>query len=300
MADVPGDPDAVVRSLVRHLPGLHPTRVIPLGAGLDNTAFEVDGVLVVRYRRDRDVDARAAAVQREARLLELLQDVSPLPVPRVRFALPEVGCLGYAKLPGRPLLERPRRTLPAGAAIIAPALGAFLAALHSVPHPWLHDLVEVDAPTPSAWRDEAMHSYRKVAGDVPATHRREVEAFLADEPPAAPISPTFSHNDLGIEHVLVGDGSWSVTGVIDWTDAAIIDSAYDFGLLLRDLGRPALRGAADAYRAAGRDASALYKRALFYARCALLEDLAYGQQTGRGKYTEKSRAALPWLFGTAR
>jgi hypothetical protein len=42
--------------------------------------------------------------------------------------------------------------------------------------------------------------------------------------------------------------------------------------------------------------SALRERAAFYARCSLLEDLAYGSQTGLSAYTHKSLAALPWLF----
>jgi aminoglycoside phosphotransferase (APT) family kinase protein len=43
--------------------------------------------------------------------------------------------------------------------------------------------------------------------------------------------PVFSHNDLGIEHVLIDPGTWTVTGIIDWSDAAIVDPAIDFGLL---------------------------------------------------------------------
>ena len=49
-----------------------------------------------------------------------------------------------------------------------------------------------------------------------------------------------------------------------------------------------------AYRAGG--TAALCERAAFYARCGLLEDLAYGSQTGLSAYTGKSLAALPWLF----
>jgi aminoglycoside phosphotransferase (APT) family kinase protein len=32
-----------------------------------------------------------------------------------------------------------------------------------------------------------------------------------------------SHNDLGIEHVLVDPATLEVTGVVDWSDAAIVD-----------------------------------------------------------------------------
>ena len=35
---------------------------------------------------------------------------------------------------------------------------------------------------------------------------------------------------------------------------------------------------------------------MFHARCALLEDLAYGIDTDNAAYTDKSVAALGWLF----
>ena len=37
-------------------------------------------------------------------------------------------------------------------------------------------------------------------------------------------------------------------------------------------------------------------RAVFYARCGLLEDLAYAGRTGLEAYRDKSLAALDWLF----
>ena len=103
-----------------------------------------------------------------------------------------------------------------------------------------------------------------------------------------------AHNDLGIEHVLVATATGEITGVIDWSDAALTDAAYDFGLLHRDLGPAALATALTAYRAG--DTAALRERAAFYARCSLLEDLAFGSRTGLSAYTGKSLAALPWLF----
>jgi aminoglycoside phosphotransferase (APT) family kinase protein len=104
----------------------------------------------------------------------------------------------------------------------------------------------------------------------------------------------FSHNDLGIEHILVVPATGAITGVIDWSDAALTDPARDFGLLYRDLGPAALAAALTSYRA--HDTAALGKRAAFYARCGLLEDLAYGHRSGIGAYTDKSVTALQWLF----
>ena len=87
-----------------------------------------------------------------------------------------------------------------------------------------------------------------------------------------------------------------VTGVIDWSDAAIVDPAIDVGLLYRDLGPAAARAALGRYRTEVNDLATLEGRAVFYARCRVFEDLAYGLQTGRHSYVDKSLAAMAWLF----
>jgi aminoglycoside phosphotransferase (APT) family kinase protein len=156
-------------------------------------------------------------------------------------------------------------------------------------------LVDVDNQPLAEWRGEAADTYAAVAGEVPAGYRRRVEAFLDAPLPADGWVPVFSHNDLGIEHVLVDAGAWTVTGVIDWSDAAIVDPAIDFGLLYRDLG-PAAGAAMGRYRTEVNDLAALQERAVFYARCRVFEDLAYGLETERDRYVDKSLAAMAWLF----
>jgi aminoglycoside phosphotransferase (APT) family kinase protein len=190
----------------------------------------------------------------------------------------------------------PRHGLPAHGASIAATLGAFLAALHSAPAERTAGLVEPDDRPLALWLWEAAESYDTVADEVPAAHRPRVEEFLGTPPPLDGHVPVFSHNDLGIEHVLVDPAGWTVTGVIDWTDAAIVDPAYDFGLLYRDLGPEALDAAMRSYRAEAGDVAGLTERAAFYARCGALEDLAYGVESGFGEYSAKSVIAMEWLF----
>jgi hypothetical protein len=40
------------------------------------------------------------------------------------------------------------------------------------------------------------------------------------------------------------------------------------------------------------------RRTRFYARCAVLEDLAYGRATGGPEYTRAAERSLQWLFGS--
>src|SRR5215212_9747188 len=129
-------PDRVeaVRQLVAaHLPGGRVGSVVPVGEGTDHLAYEVDGELIVRWSKEADVAARAAEVDREARLLAAVAAISPLPVPEPSFTVPERGVLAYRKLPGLPLLELPRPRWPAHGGSVAATLGELLTALHAAP-----------------------------------------------------------------------------------------------------------------------------------------------------------------------
>jgi aminoglycoside phosphotransferase (APT) family kinase protein len=132
--------------------------------------------------------------------------------------------------------------------------------------------------------EDADRLYGAVAGRLGSALRYRIEAFLGSAPPAGDFPRVFSHNDLGSEHVLIDAGT--VTGVIDWGDAAIVDPAYDFGLLLRDLGSGGFEAALAAY---SRPVAGLRERAWFYARCAVLEDLAFDLSPPR-------LDAAAWLF----
>jgi aminoglycoside phosphotransferase (APT) family kinase protein len=172
-------------------------------------------------------------------------EVSPLPVPRPVFVAPDDGCLAYEWLDGVPLLE----VAPRHAEAVAARLGTLLRALHDVDADRLTGLVECDQFPSEALLPEARVHYDAVSAVLPSRARPAVEAFLdaAAPPPAGGLA--FSHNDLGIEHVLVEPGTMTVSGVIDWSDAALADPARDFGLIHRDLGPRALDAALSAFGA---------------------------------------------------
>lgn len=282
--------DAVRRVLSRH--GLRADTLRLLGRGLDHAAYEVDGELVVRVVGS---DEGREQVVREARLLHVLAAVLPVPVPVPVPLLvdPELGCIAYRKLPGRPLLDvddAPRLAVPVGS-----VLGDLLTVLHRQPVDRFTGLVDDDATPLSEWLAEAREVYPAVRAAVPPGHRSAVEAFLADDPPPDGDARVPAHNDLGIEHVLV-DTAGQVTGVVDWSDAAFTDPARDLGRLYRDLGPPALDAAEGTYGQVGEQ---LRRRAEFYGRCGALEDLAFGLDTGRSRYVTTTLRSLAWLFPEA-
>ncbi|WP_218002472.1 phosphotransferase family protein [Nocardia brevicatena] len=244
-----------------------------------------------RMERHDDLDRRL-------QLLGRIADRVDVPVPRVVRALPREGCYVVRRLPGTPLSDLPARQ----AAAVEPvgrAVGRLLAELHTWDAEAYADIAPVDDYTPTDWLDETAELVRDLEPVLDAAQRRDVREFLARPTPRAGRS-AFSHNDLGIEHILVTEsGPPRITGVIDWGDAAVTDPAYDFGLLLRDLGPSAFDSALAAYAAKIDSFADIPARVPFYAVCALLEDLAFGHADARPEYVEKSLRGWRWTFDTA-
>ncbi|MBE3015555.1 aminoglycoside phosphotransferase family protein [Microbispora sp. NEAU-D428] len=283
----------MIRLLARHLSGYAVRTVERLGEGQDNAAYEVNGELVVRQSKTGDSAVRAEMVRREAGLLAAVSELSPLPVPQPILVDEEAGVLAYRKLPGRPLNLHPVRE----PARLAAPLGEFLSRVHAAPVERMEAFVPRDAYPMTELLEEAEGHYRDIVAHVPPAARRLVEGFLGTTAPDEPDEPgglTFCHNDLGSEHLLVDVEASAVTGVIDWTDAAIADPAYDLALVYRDLGPEIYERTLAHYR--GRHDDAGHERAVFYARCALLEDVAYGLQTGARAYADAGLAHLTRVF----
>jgi len=214
-------------------------------------------------------------VLREARLLEVVAEHAPIPVPAPRFADAVTGVLGYRRLPGEPLLGRP----PAPGA--AQRLGEFLRVLHATDLAIAAELVPTEAADPAEWLQDL---------DGP---QEVVRVLHASRPRPSP-HRVLAHADLGAEHILELHGA--LTGIIDWSDAAITDPALDFARLYRDFGRRFLDELLQAY---GPFPDAM-QRIEFFARCAALEDLAYGSATGRAVYATSAERSLAWLFPQRR
>jgi aminoglycoside phosphotransferase (APT) family kinase protein len=249
-------------ALRRHAPELADVDVTHLGGGLDHAAF-VAGSLVLRVADGR-------SVQREAGLLAFVAPRLPIPVPRPRFS-DDSGVLGYPKLLGRPLLGAEP---PPGSAA---ALGRFLRDLHAIAPAAVAEFVDADDAEPAAWLTDL-----REPADLVGVVRSSV-------PPPSP-RRVLAHTDLGAEHIL-SDGT-TMTGILDWTDAAVTDPAVDFGRIYRDFGPVFLDQTLHAY--GGLDGAE--PRIEYYARCAALEDFAYGQRTGREEYAAAAERSFSWLF----
>jgi aminoglycoside phosphotransferase (APT) family kinase protein len=95
--------------------------------------------------------------------------------------------------------------------------------------------------------------------------------------------------------LLVDTEAGTVTGVIDWADAAITDPARDLAMIYRDLGPVVFDLTLEHY--GGRFDGADRGRAAFYARCKLLEDAAHGFAVSDARrYAETALAHLDRTF----
>jgi aminoglycoside phosphotransferase (APT) family kinase protein len=210
-------------------------------------------------------------VGREARLLEVVAAAVSIPIPTPRFADEDAGVLGYERLPGRPLLGR---TPSAGT---AQRLGRFLRELHAVDPATVADLIPTEEADPREWLDDL---------DGPPELVRMLHVTCPRRSPHRVVA----HADLGAEHVLEREGT--LTGIIDWSDAAITDPALDLARLYRDFGPGFLQELVKVYG----PLPGGMPRVEFFARCAALEDLAYGRATGRREYVTNAERSFAWLF----
>lgn len=282
--------DEIRALLARRLPDYEVRSIARLGEGLDNVVYELNGELIVQASKEADPARRGESIRREADLLAAVAEFSTLPVPEPIFADAEAGVLAYFKLPGFPLMDHP----VAEPALLTASLGGFLGRLHQAPVEKMKKLAERDTYPLAAWRADAERVYRQIVEHLPAAARRLVEDFLGRTPPEEPHAAAFCHNDLGAEHILVDIETNTITGIIDWTDAAIADPAYDLALIYRDLGPEIFELTLAHYE--GHFDNADRERAVFYARCALLEDIACGVRTGARHYAEAGLAHLGRTF----
>lgn len=285
------DPEAGIRALIERTLGRPARSLAALGDGTDHHAFLVDGQLVARVRRSLDESA-VLEIQREREVLRVVGGASPVAVPEVVAVDAAAGIIVVTKLEGSPLLGRP---IVDGAPLVGP-LADLLAALHGIGAGALGAGLIVDDATLADYRDEAAEALPRAAGVLSLEQVRLVEAFLDAPLPGEPADLLFGHNDLGAEHILVGADGSTVTGVIDWSDAAVSDPARDLGRLYRDLG-PEVAGGVLARLDV--DQEPTLRRAAFHARCALLEDLCFGIEADRPSYVEAARASLTRTFGAS-
>lgn len=261
--------------------------------GLDHDVSEGPGDTVLRRRRPGAEGLDATA---EAALLTLVRPLSPIPVFRVLDVWPAADTLMLEHIPGQPLLPHLGAVRPQQALRLGRELGDLVATLACIPRAHVEHLVPVDVARPAELIAEATDAWDGIRDAVPPSCRGRVEAFLGAVPDLPACEPVVCHQDLGAEHIFVDGPLMRITGVIDWSDAALGDPALDLGLVLRDLGPAAAARAVGQLEARGIDMTGVTARALFHARLRALEDLSHGLTTDQDLYRVNALRAIERLF----
>ncbi|MEU5977907.1 phosphotransferase [Streptomyces sp. NPDC047315] len=277
------DADAVRRLLDLDsppaVPAPTPVPVQRVAEGSEHVTWTIGTDRVLRMAVDEDTSLRQ---RRELRLRDALREHLPVAVPRSLAAGEWAPGLAYTVDTLLPGLSAERRTVSGTG---EQDLSGLLAGLRS------YDAGNIEGGAggdegdgglglPSEpWRDLAELKARALVAARQLAADREFDPTLVERrlhtPPAPEPSVVLLHNDLKGEHLLV-DEDGALTGVLDWTDAALGDPAEDIAGLALSV------GASAAVRAA---ALASYGpqvclRGLWLARCDTLLNLAdalYGQ-----------------------
>ncbi len=259
---------ARARVLIRaRFPTLVAASVEPLGRGWDNTAFLVDGSIVVRFPRK---SSTVALLEAETRFLEAVGDRLPLPVPRPEFVAREGPdypwpFVGYRLVAGRTAC---RADLDVRARVaLAPSLGGFLRALHGIVPP------DVGLPGDDLGRlrldrrvEELEARLSALAARGALTDATAILDTFVDLGPdrSADPAPVVVHGDLYARHLLV-DSEARLVGVIDWGDVHLGSRATDLMVLYAFLPPGAREGFLRAYGPIADDElRSARRRALFH------------------------------------
>lgn len=260
-----------------------------LGEGWDFYNWLVNEKLVFRFpKRHSDIDT----LVHERRILEQLD--LPLKTPTVAHWVDQPRgfhkpLLIYGYIPGKPLVNF--KSSECDVQSLASELGLALTTLHqqNITRP----LVPVDPI--SLWRGDYSRLLEAAKHELSTDIYNEIQQALVSYQTRQRIGhQVTTHNDLGVEHILVND-RLEITALIDWADAATANGFVDFAGIWTWGGDLALASAFSNYYVDPtiEDLAQIRVHGLCYA----LEQLYYG----RGIKNENLvHAAANWLMERVR
>jgi aminoglycoside 2''-phosphotransferase len=258
--------------------------------GQFNDLMIVNGEWVFRFPRYRDGVAR---LQVEARLLQALRGLLPLPFPVPVYQnfhppVPGLATMGYKMLPGVPLTRASLEKIQDETVLdrLAGQLADFLRMLHAVP---LYVIPpEITGPDMKAQdgRAEWEKMYEAVRQKLIPAMRPEMARQVAehfetylDTRALQTFDPTLRHGDFGGSNILWDPGQRVITAVIDFSSCAVGDPAMDLASV-STLGDDFYRRIATRYEPDAARLYSLVERARFYrgtfALMEALDGLKYG------------------------
>ncbi len=282
------DENTAQSQISRNFPDLAIYKIVKIGEGTANVAYEVNGDLIFRFPKS---PTSLVQLAQEIRLQSVLQKYISLPYPKFDYLPRDHSFIGYKKLQGNPLILEVEHFDSWGK--FAEQIGTFLNKLHTIPSTELDSLnILVEDKSFTDWQSYSRTFYEKTKHLIPKIYYPDIDIFFNSKPQTQNLDKVLCHNDLGIEHILVADEM--VSGIIDWGGVAIADPACDFSRIYRDVGPNILDLLLAQYDTTPADRELMKERAIFYGKCLIFEDLYCGIR--EVEYLQKSLKALAWMF----
>ena len=225
--------DGIRAAIASQFPGVDLGRLEHIGSGFEYDAYRTADDRVFRFPRRVE---HAGTFRWESGVHGLVADrLRPVAVPRVElWGRPgpyfPYAFTGHRLVPGRPADDP---GIPESADLAA-ELGEALSRIHSVPAAEARNRgVMPAADGPAEWLAEVRENAPTLRGlDTAVDAALEWIERRAEVPPDRDGPPRLLHNDLCPDHILVDPDSGRLTGILDWTDAALGDPAFDFIVLV--------------------------------------------------------------------
>jgi len=262
--------------------------------GEDHAVVILDDRWVFRFPRTA---AAAACGATERRLLATLNPVSPVVTPRYEHVSQAGDFGGYRMIAGEELTEAAFAALPREAQeAVLDEIGRFLRVMHALP------AALVTRPGSAPIEDAAWYADRyaerrtRLAEALGPVLLALTDRFYQAFPAAvANTEVAVIHRDFSDDHVLLDPQRQRLAGVIDFTDAALGDPAFDFAFLW-SYGREAPARVLQSY-ASGAESTGILKRSLWWFVRFRIDQVWWTVSDARAYDIERIATELPALFG---
>lgn len=237
-------------------------------AGWDNVVLDVNNGLIFRFPRFKGAQEK---LKREIRLLSILHERLPVPIPHYEYVAPSFG--GYRKIVGRPTSRGSYRR--AWNHNLARDLANFQRELHTTKIGRLMSGIFPVWDQKRRIRKIRTEARAKGYKFLDAETRRLSEVFFQKGLATfdnVEYDPAFVHGDLTDNNILIDPKTGKLAGVLDWNDSAIMDPAIDFAGLF-ELNRKLGYATLAAY---GDDSSDFRARVEVYWRLLPYFEILYG------------------------
>ncbi len=221
------DENTVRAVLIDELPDLDIDTVVLITAGWDNLVADINDEWIFRFPR---VEEFLQTLEREQLLLKYLQNRVSLPVPLYKYIGLRTAFVGYRKIFGEALNEKVYLSYSVGIRQkIADSLALFLTQFHHAVS--VEDALELgykEYHLPLQWIEHNLF------GTFPSNEIERIigEALLyTKQNPCSTKNLVLLHNDLHGGNLAFDVKTAQVTGIFDFSDAAIGDYSVEFGKL---------------------------------------------------------------------